>query len=47
PPTPSIISHVKKAKQGKAIHKMSSSDEADEDPPPPINKPTSNNKSKE
>ncbi|CAF2491453.1 unnamed protein product [Rotaria sp. Silwood2] len=35
PPTPVIISDVKKLKQRKAIHQMSSSDEADEHPPPP------------
>ncbi|CAF1221933.1 unnamed protein product [Rotaria sordida] len=40
PPTPAIISDVKKPKQRKAIHQMSSSDEADEHPPPSIKKST-------
>ncbi|CAF1294548.1 unnamed protein product [Rotaria sordida] len=40
-PTSAIISDVKKAKQRKAIHQMTSYDEADEHPPLPIKKPTS------
>ncbi|CAF4492788.1 unnamed protein product [Rotaria sp. Silwood1] len=35
PPTPAIISDVKKPKQRKAIHQMSSSDEAEQHPSPP------------
>ncbi|CAF3338366.1 unnamed protein product [Rotaria socialis] len=35
PPTPTIISQVKKPKQHKAVHQMSSSDENDDNPLPP------------
>ncbi len=40
PPTPAIISDIKRVKKRQALHQMSSSDETDEQLPPPAKKPT-------
>ncbi|CAF4251993.1 unnamed protein product, partial [Adineta steineri] len=38
PPTPAIVSNIKKAKKRPAVHQMSSSDDIDEHSPPPAKK---------